>query len=224
MNLKEHNEKYIKVLLWFLVISSSIIFFSILTADILINISTKNSVVNSTKDIRYHKVGLLLGTSKYLKAGGINPYYKNRLLAAKELIDAGKIDYIIISGDNSLMEYNEPQMMKKDLIKGGIHQEQIFLDYAGFRTFDSVIRLRAIFGQESAIVISQEFHNKRAIYIASAKGIKLTGYNADDITGYNSLRVHLREKLARFFVFIDLAFDRQPKFLGDKIDIDKSQN
>ena len=111
--------------------------------------SSKGKLFDDVKTVPYNKAGLLLGTSKYLGHGYINFYYKYRIEAATELYRVGKIKYIIISGDNGTRQYNEPEMMKNDLIKAGVDSAHIYLDYAGFRTFDSVVRLKEIFGQSS---------------------------------------------------------------------------
>ncbi len=165
-----------------------------------------------------NKCGLLLGTSKYKISGGINPYFSQRLDAAALLYRSGKIKYIIASGDNSELNYNEPRTMKMALKERGIPVENIFLDYAGFRTLDSIVRAREIFGQESITVISQRFHNERAVYIGRNYGIKVTGFNADDDEDPSLIVVRLREVFARFKAFIDVKIlMEQPKFLGEKI-------
>jgi len=163
-------------------------------------------------------VGLLLGTSKNLGNGKPNPYFANRIDAAVKLYKAGKIRYIIVSGDNRSVKYNEPMIMKKELIKQGIPAEVIFVDYAGFRTLDSVIRARDIFGQNTFIIISQEFHNKRAVFIARRSGIEAYGYNADDVGMSNGFFTNTREIFARVKVFLDIyVFHVQPKYLGEKV-------
>ena len=98
-------------------------------------------------------------------------------------------------------------------------ENHIFLDYAGFRTLDSVIRAKAIFGQQSFTVISQQFHNERAITIGNLKGIKVIGYNAKDVKGHSGLKVKIRELLARVKVLIDEITFKQPKFLGEPVKI-----
>ena len=100
--------------------------------------STKDKVYSTTEDIPTNRVGLLLGTSKYVRGNWINLYYKYRLEATQKLYKAGKIDYVLISGDHGRKDYNEPQMFKDDLVKAGIPSEKIYLDYAGFRTLDSI--------------------------------------------------------------------------------------
>lgn len=109
--------------------------------------------------------------------------------------------------------------MRNDLIAAGIDSTIIFRDYAGFRTFDSMIRAREIFGQTSLTIISQPFHNQRAIYIASRESINAIGFNAKDVGGSNGIKVQTREKLARVKVFVDYIFGVKPKFLGPKVEI-----
>lgn len=172
-----------------------------------------------SKSIPYNRVGLLLGTAKAGRNGNNNPYYDNRIQAALNLIQDHKIKYLIISGDNSRNDYNEPEMMKADLVKAGIDSTIIYLDYAGFRTFDSVKRLKEIFGQDSVTIISQQFHNERAIYIASREGISAIGFNAADVSIKQGLKTQIREKMARVKVFVDYLFGIKPKFLGEKVTI-----
>ena len=113
----------------------------------------------------------MLGTSPKLRNGEDNLYFLYRIQATADLYKAGKISYILISGDNSRSNYNEPESMKQALIRLGIPSKVIYLDYAGLRTLDSVVRAKKIFGQNSITIISQKFHNERAIFIAQAYGI-----------------------------------------------------
>ena len=178
---------------------------------------SKGKLYSRPDVIPFNKVGLLLGTSKYLVDGRPNLYYLFRIQAAVELYKHGKIKYIIVSGDNGTTDYNEPEDMRNDLIAQGVDASHIYLDHAGFRTFDSIVRLKRIFGQESVTIISQPFHNERAIYIASKEGIAAIGFNARDINSEAGLKVQVREKFARVKVFLDYLFGKEPKFLGEKI-------
>jgi len=207
--------KLIKIFLFFIILSS----FSIFLSHKLIEKNAQGKIYTSTKNIPKNKVGLVLGTSKLLRNGNINLYYKYRLNAAIELFQANKIDFIVISGDNGSKSYDEPTDFKNDLIKAGIPENKIFLDYAGFRTLDSVVRVKEIFGQNSVTIISQQFHNERAIYLAEHFNIKAIGFNARGISGKYGLRVRLREYLARVKVFVDILFNVEPKFLGKKIEV-----
>ncbi|MGF1560424.1 MAG: vancomycin high temperature exclusion protein, partial [Flavobacteriaceae bacterium] len=170
-------------------------------------------------EVPANRVGLVLGTSNKLVGGQPNPYYSYRIHAALALFKAKKIDFILVSGDNGTQYYNEPETIKKDLVAGGVPTEKIFLDYAGFRTLDSMVRAKEVFGLDRVTIISQKFHNERAIYLAEKKGLTAVGFNAEDVSGNNGLKVHVREYFARVKVFIDLVFNTQPKFYGEQIEI-----
>lgn len=172
-------------------------------------------VATDFNDLQYNEVGLLLGTSKYAYRGP-NLYFVHRINAAAELYRAGKVKYILVSGDNSMASYNEPQDMKEALVAAGVHAENIYLDYAGFSTLDSVVRASKVFNIESLTVISQQFHCERAIYIARAHGIKAVGYAAKDVFGASATRVEFREYLARAKAVMDIAIiGTEPTYYGD---------
>lgn len=192
----------------------------LIICNITIEVATKGKTYGDIEQIPKNKVGLVLGTSNKLVGGKSNPYYTSRINATISMFKAGKIDYVLVSGDNGTPYYNEPLVFKKDLIKGGIPEERIFLDHAGFRTLDSMFRAKMIFGLERVTVISQEFHNKRAIYLAEKKGLKAIGYNAGNPSIKHGIKVQVREYFARVKVFIDLAMNTQPKFYGEQITID----
>ncbi len=176
-------------------------------------------IYDDIKLLPFNKVGLILGTSWNFRGGAPNTYFDNRIKAAATLYKAKKIIYLIVSGDNRKASYNEPVMMKKELIKLGVPDASIFLDYAGFRTFDSVIRCREIFGQRSFTIISQRFHLERAVYISHCFGIGAIGFEAKDISWTQGFKTNIREYFARVKVFWDLHTGEKPKFLGEKINI-----
>ena len=186
----------------------------------IIEFSTEDRIYRELQNIPYNKVGLVLGTARHQVGGGINPYYQNRIDATIDLFKAGKISYVLVSGDNGSVYYNEPNTIKKDLVDAGIPEKKIYLDYAGFRTLDSMIRARIVFGLDSVTVISQEFHTERALFIASKKDLYAIGYSAKDVGGSRGLKVHLREYFARVKVFLDLIFNTQPRFYGKRIEIE----
>ena len=204
----------------FLIFTVILIIVIIVCCNSWINRVAKGKTYSIATDLPFKKTALLLGTSKYLKSGLINKYYAYRIDATVELYKLHKMKYIIISGDNSKKEYNEPQMMKEDLVSSGIDSTIIYLDYAGFRTFDSVIRAREIFGQNSFTIISQRFHNERALFITNAEGMDAIAFNARDVSKRYGFKVQLREKFARVKVFIDYLLGIDPKFLGEKIKIE----
>ena len=192
----------------------------ILYCNLRIGSYSKSRVYDSVADIPHCHTALLLGTSPEGRFGGPNRFFIARINATVELYNAGKVDRILVSGDNRYKNYNEPEAMKQSLIEKGIPSEIIFLDYAGFRTFDSVIRAKEVFGQSSFIVVSQKFHNERAVFIAGKKGIDALGYNARDVSlRSGGMITHVREWGARCKVFLDLLFGKKPHFLGEPIDI-----
>ena len=192
---------------------------TIFLCNSIINGAARGKTFDEIVDIPKNKVGLVLGTSKKISSGQPNPYYDNRIKATVKLFQAGKIDFVLVSGDNGSRYYNEPTTFKKDLVHAGIPGDKIFLDYAGFRTLDSMVRAKVVFGLEEVTVISQEFHNERAIYLAERKGLNAIGFNAKDVVGRQGSKVRLREYFARVKVFIDLLMNTQPKFFGEKIEI-----
>jgi len=139
--------------------------------------------------VPHNRVGLVLGTSNRLRNGSPNPFFNYRIAAAVSLYRQKKIDYLVVSGDNSQKHYNEPEMMKTALVKRGVPANRIYMDYAGLRTLDSVVRCRKIFGQSRFTIISQAFHNQRALFIAQHYGLDAVGFNARDVTGRNGVKV-----------------------------------
>lgn len=181
--------------------------------------STQHQIYSDIKKIPRNKVGLLLGTAKYLDKARmlINPYYQNRIDAAVLLYMAGKIDYVIVSGDNSTTYYNEPALMMADLLARGIPAKKIYMDNAGFRTLDSILRCRDIFGQDHITIISQAFHNQRALFIANHKRVVAVAFNAAD--GDSVWDANVREKFARVKMVGDLVFNTQARYYGARVEI-----
>ncbi|MBP7810116.1 MAG: YdcF family protein [Bacteroidia bacterium] len=205
-----------KVVIWILSLLT-LVSVIVCWANYKINSFSEQYIYNSTDSIPECRTAILLGTSKFMRSGTKNYFFYNRIKAAETLFKSGKVQFVIISGDNSLSYYNEPADMRKELMKAGVPDSCIFLDHAGFRTFDSMIRAKEVFGQTKFIVVSQEFHNERAIFIARKYGIEAYGYNAEDVSAASGFKTKFRELFARVKVFIDVYSNKQPKFLGDKI-------
>ena len=191
----------------------------ILYSNIRIDRYAKGRLYDTVSSVPHYRTALVLGTSPIGRSGGPNLYFLYRIDATVKLYEAGKIDRILVSGDNHKRGYNEPEEMRKALVDKGIPEEVIFLDYAGFRTLDSMVRAKEVFGQSEYIVVSQKFHNERAVFIAQKKGIRAAGFNAADVRASYGLITHVREWGARCKVFIDLLFGKKPHFLGEPIDI-----
>lgn len=166
------------------------------------------------------KVGLVLGCSRFLANGQQNLYFIHRINAASQLYHAGKIDFILVSGDNHIISYDEPSNMKLALMEFNIPESAIVCDYAGFSSLDSVVRAKEVFGERQLLIVSQEFHIKRALFIAKRKGIDAIGFCAQDVNHRMSLRTTAREQFARVKTILDLyLLDRQPTYLGNPIQI-----
>jgi SanA protein len=176
---------------------------------------TQDKVYQSLDELPINQVGLLLGTSKRYKSGKENMYFRYRIEAAAKLYHTGKVKHLIVSGDNRTIYYNEPVDMRKALIKEGVPASAITLDYAGFRTLDSVVRCKKVFGQDNVTIISQHFHTFRALFISNSYGLNAIGYVARDVQSQSHYQITLREFFARVKAVVEVyVFGRQPKFLG----------
>lgn len=163
-------------------------------------------------------VAVVLGTSSQLPDGRANLFFLPRMEAAASLFKAGKVKALIVSGDNGTHGYDEPTDMKLALVRMGVPAEKIVCDYAGFRTLDSVVRAKEVFGQQRVIFVSQRFHNARAIYLARVFGIEAFGLDAQDVPVSLSVKTFLREKLACVKAVLDVnVLGTQPRFLGEKV-------
>lgn len=166
------------------------------------------------------KVGLVFGTSDRLRDGRENLYFRYRIDAAERVWQSGKIETLIVSGDNRSRYYNEPEKMKQALVERGLPADRIVCDYAGLRTLDSVVRAKEIFGADPMIFISQRFQNQRAIYLAKANGIEAYGYDARDVEPQDGMKTRIREVGARVKMWLDVHYlNTRPRHLGDKIDL-----
>lgn len=182
--------------------------------------AVKDRVYTMVDSIPHNKVALLLGTNPLNRRGRPNTYFTNRIKTAAELYHAGKVDFILASGDNHTSRYDEPTAMRDSLIAYGIPAARIVLDFAGFRTLDSVVRAKEVFGCDSLTIISQADHNTRALYLAEANGIEAVAISAPLQAGtWVRTRLALREWLARDKMMLDIWFGKQPHFLGEKISI-----
>ena len=164
------------------------------------------------------RVSLVLGCTKALRDGRENLFFNTRIRAAAELFKSGKARTLIVSGDNHREGYDEPTDMKEALIAAGVPGDRVVCDYAGFRTLDSVVRAKEIFGQSHITIVSQRFHNERAVYLARANGIDAIGFNAPDVRLESAVKTYVREAFARVKAVLDVRVLRtQPRFLGEPV-------
>ena len=192
---------------------------SLLITNQVIRVSAEAHLYDAIDELPHNRVGLVLGTSHRVRNGGPNPYFHNRMAAAAEVYHAGKVEFLLVSGDNRTRYYNEPGQMRNALIQLGVPSEAIYKDQAGLRTLDSVVRAKEVFGQDSITVISQRFHNQRAVYIARHHGLEVAAFNAGDVPHHNSDRTRLREWFAKANVFWDILTNKTPQHLGEPVQI-----
>lgn len=190
----------------------------------LVESSSESYIIENVKSAPHAKVGLLLGTSKYNRAGNPNLFFRYRIERAAELFKRGKIDYILVSGDNRTIQYNEPRDMRKALLRKGVPDTAIYMDYAGLRTFDSVLRCKKVFGQDSFVIISQRFHLERALFIARNQGIQAVGVAARDVNDLSGWTSGVREVFARTKAVLDVfVLHTKPRYLGDPVRVGKTK-
>ena len=202
-------KKVAKKLLWTPCIMSFVCIVLMLICNQIVVNNAKGKVFSDIDSIKYNRVGLLLGTTPQARFDRItNYFFIYRIDAAEELYKAGKIKKILISGDeNSLDGINEPECMRDSLVARGVPASDIILDGKGYRTINSVINANKEFGLRSFTIISQEFHNERAIYQAEHLGLdveNLQAYNAQMPKSRRAFLTTIREYFARVKMFIDL--------------------
>ena len=201
--------RIIKKFIWLIVFFTiSCIVLMLICNQIVVN-NAEGKVFSDIDSIKYNKVGLLLGTIPQARITKVkNYFFIYRLDAAEQLYRAGKIKQILLSGDeNSLDGVNEPECMRDSLVARGIPERAIILDGKGYRTINSIVNANKVFGLKSFTIISQEFHNERAIYQAEHLGLdveNLQAYNANMPKSRRAYLTSIREYFARVKMFLDL--------------------
>ncbi|MCX8956502.1 outer membrane permeability protein SanA [Erwinia psidii] len=208
----------VKRLIYGTIIIAILMVAAALALDRWISVKTAPWVYSSLNSLPHRQVGVVLGTAKYYRTGGINQYYLYRIQGAINAYNSGKVNYLLLSGDNAQQSYNEPMTMRRDLIAAGVPPSDIVLDYAGFRTLDSIVRTRKVFDTNDFIIITQRFHCERALFIALHMGIQAQCYAVP--SPKNMLNIRLREVGARLGALTDLyLMKREPRFLGPMVPI-----
>jgi len=153
-----------------------LVFFSlVLFSNLIVFFTSYGHIYSNVDNVPHKQIGLVLGTSKYISGGSYNLFYDLRLKSASELIFKKKVDTLLLSGSKDGL-YNEPEKMKNDLLKMGVNENQIKLDYNGFRTLDSVVRAKEVYGYNDFVIVSQVFHTQRALFIARIRDIDAIGF------------------------------------------------
>lgn len=204
----------------FIRLTATLIIFVILIflLDIYMVDSARDRIYKSVKTVPPAYTALVLGA--YVSKSGVPSYFlRDRLDCALELYRAKKVKRLLLSGDHGTVDYDEVNHMRDYLLENGVDTRDIFLDHAGFDTYSSIVRAKEIFGVKEMIIVTQEFHLSRAIYIAKHKNVKSYGIIADK-TNYGSLAyLNFREKIARIKAFVEVITNKKPKYLGEKIPI-----
>ncbi|MCC6372350.1 MAG: YdcF family protein [Bacteroidia bacterium] len=183
-----------------------------------VNSLSKNYIFKTTKDVPESYTALVLGAFVY-KSGHLSGILQDRVEKAVELYKNKKVKRFLLSGDHGRKKYDEVNSMKKYLLEKGIDTADIFLDHAGFDTYNSMVRAKEVFEVNDVIIVSQEFHLPRAVYIARSKGLNAYGVMAED-TYYPSINsLKTREIFANLKAFYEVLINKKPKFLGKKIPI-----
>lgn len=173
----------------------------IVCINLYIDFKAKDYLFDDTRTIPKNTYALVLGTSKYVVGGGKNSYFESRIQAAKSLVIAGKVDSIIVSGDNREANYNEPKRMKQALVELGISESIIIEDKGGAKTEFSIRSFLSTHPDKGVTIVSQKFHNQRALYTARKKGINAVGFNANDVGFLRDKKTHAREWFAKVKAF-----------------------
>lgn len=207
-------KKRFKILLVILILFSLFI----LTMPFLLGISMNKYIISNISDVPGSYTALVPGALVY-NSGNPSPVLKDRLKSALDLYNKGIVKRILVSGDHGTKNYDEVNGMKRYLLRNGVDSSDIFLDHAGFNTYNSIVRAKKIFNVENMIITTQKYHLPRALFIARKKKINAYGYIADK-RKYPLIRHYKRrEYLARIKSYFEVKFFIPPKYLGKMIPI-----
>ena len=182
--------------------------------------ATRSQIRTSLDAVEPKPVAVVLGTSKRVAAGRPNLYFNGRMQAAAQLFHAGKVRRLILSGDNRRPDYNEPRDMRDALVAKGLPEAALILDFAGLRTLDTVVRAKEVFGLSRCIIVTDDFHLPRALFLANHFGLEATGFQSPPLGWQASIKTHIREYLARVVLLFDLyVLGTPPKHLGEPVRI-----
>lgn len=206
----------------YLITILGLIAITIISCYFVVVYNSNGRTFDNIDNIADYEYALLLGTSPVTPKGAHNYYFDNRIKSTVELYEAGKIKKVIASGGNYWYNAdgnpkhkgcNELRSMQDSLIKYGVPVDAIILDYDGTRTLNSIIKVKEVYKIDSCIIVSQKYHNERAIFLADHYGLKAIGYNASPShIRRNRIKNQIREIFARVKLFIDLALDLKPSF------------
>ena len=185
---------------------------------------TKSNIVTLEESAELSDIDCAVILGAGVRDGKPTPMLRDRLLTGIELYKSGAAKKLIMSGDHGSEEYDEVNIMKSFAVENGIPDSDIFMDHAGFSTYETVYRAKEIFETDNIIIVSQEYHLYRALYIAKKLGVKAVGVSADLNTYRGQTKRDLREILARDKDFFNCIIKPEPTYLGDKIPVSGNGN
>ena len=213
------RKKFIKRAALFICFSAIMGIVIFLAIQLFIVQSAKKYIIHDSSAAPVSDAVIVLGAMIY-RSGAPSPILRDRLDYGYELYIQGKAKKILVSGDHGQSNYDEVNVMKNYLLGLGVPSEDIFMDHAGFNTYDSMYRAKSIFCVGSLLISTQEFHMSRAVYIARQLGIDAYGYPCEDKPIYSMGYLNRREALARLKAFWDTLIKRAPQYLGDTMPIE----
>ena len=192
------TKKTLKHALWVIMAIMGVALAIVSVCEISVYNASKERVYADVEKIPHREVGVLLGTNPKGRRGGANMFYNHRIDAAVALYEAGKVDRFIISGAKKGSDYDEPQAMREALVARGVPDSILILDGQGFHTIESIVRAKEVYEVDSVTIISQEFHNRRSLYMAKHNGLDAIAYNAANTTILRwRIIMFLRERASR---------------------------
>ena len=213
-----------KKIIKFILILIIILLVAILGINFYVQVSTKNKIIKDNEYSKIEEVDCIVVLGASVWGDRPSPMLEDRLLQAIELYKNNIAPKIIVSGDHGTEYYDEVNTMKNYLLENGIPEEDIFMDHAGFSTYDSIYRAQAIFGAKKIVVVTQEYHLYRALYIAKRLGIEAYGVRANPRQYAGAVYREVREILARNKDFVKCILKPEPTYLGDTIPVSGSGN
>ncbi|RUR40934.1 SanA/YdcF family protein [Vreelandella populi] len=192
-----------------------------LVGNVWVLTTTARYIDKQVLECRSADVGIVFGTSHWTRSGLRNPHFHARMRTSATLVAEQRVLHLLLSGDNRTQAYNEPRAMWRDLHRRGVPAEQLTMDFAGFSTYDTLVRARDVFQLEQALLVTQSWHLPRAIFIGRSLGMDVTGCVAEDKPAAGEWRLRMREWVARVATLGDIyVWARKPYFLGPAEPID----
>ena len=186
--------------------------------DFYVSLAGRKGMYRDVGNLPEAQAVLVLGASVF-RSGQMSDVFRDRATVALEVYNAGKVKKILVSGDYRANEYDEVDAAKKFFLEKGVPAEDIFLDYAGYDTYDSVYRAKYVFKIKTLIISTQDFHLPRALYLARGLGIEVSGISADLRTYSLGIRNFFRENAAHVKAFWELTTREKSAVLGDPMPI-----